>query len=88
MGTPGRSPAAPILGMTTSAEVARQLNLSWGVIPAVGMETEDTVELGNTVLNELSRLGLAKKGDRVVITAGLPLGFSDSTNVIRVLELE
>ena len=81
-------PAAPILGMTTSAEVARQLNLSWGVIPAVGMETEDTVELGNTVLNELSRLGLAKKGDRVVITAGLPLGFSDSTNVIRVLELE
>lgn len=81
-------PAAPILGMTTSVEIARQLSLSWGVTPAVGMETEDTVELGNLVLSELSRHGLAKKGDRVVITAGLPLGFSGSTNVIRVLELD
>ena len=81
-------PAAPILGMTTSAEVARQLSLSWGVIPAVGKETEDSVELGAAVLDELSRLGLAEKGGRIVITAGLPLGYSDSTNVIRVLEVE
>jgi len=81
-------PATPVLAMTTSVAVARQLSLSWGVIPAVGMETEDTIELGNAVLNELSRLGLGKTGDRVVITAGLPLGFSDSTNVIRVIELE
>jgi pyruvate kinase len=81
-------PAAPILGMTTSAEVARQLSLSWGVIPTVAVETEDTVELGNAVFNELARLGIGKKGDRVVITAGLPLGFSDSTNVIRVFEFE
>jgi pyruvate kinase len=81
-------PAAPILGMTTSAAVARQLSLSWGVIPAVGMETEDTIELGTAVLGALSELGLGKRGDRIVITAGLPLGYSDSTNVIRVLEVE
>jgi pyruvate kinase len=81
-------PAAPILAMTTSAEVARQLSLSWGVLPAVGMETEDTVELGKAVLEALSELGLGEKGDRIVITAGLPLGYSDSTNVIRVLEVE
>jgi pyruvate kinase len=81
-------PSAPILGMTTSAEVARQLSLSWGVIPAVGIETEDTVELGKAVLEVLSALGLGEQGDRIVITAGLPLGYSDSTNVIRVLEVD
>jgi pyruvate kinase len=81
-------PATPVLAMTTSVAVARQLSLSWGVIPAVGEETEDAIELGNAVLNQLSRHGLGEQGDRVVVTAGLPLGFSDSTNVIRVIELE
>jgi len=81
-------PATPVLAMTTSVAVARQLSLSWGVIPAVGEETEDAIELGTAVLNQLSRHGLGEQGDRVVVTAGLPLGFSDSTNVIRVIELE
>jgi pyruvate kinase len=81
-------PAAAILGMTTSAEVARQLSLSWGVIPAIGIETENPIELGTEFLNELSEFGLGEKGDRIVITAGLPLGYSDSTNLIRVLEID
>ncbi len=81
-------PAAPILGMTTSTAVTRQLTLSWGVIPANAPETGDHSVLGSAVLDELARHGLATPGARVVITAGLPLGSSDSTNVIRVVELE
>jgi pyruvate kinase len=80
-------PTASILGMTTSLEVAKQLNLSWGVIPAVGTHTEDVGELGRAVRTELGRLELASSGDRVVVIAGLPLGYSDASNAIRVVEL-
>jgi len=80
-------PATPIIAMTTSKAVARQLNLSWGVISAAANQTESTELLGGAILAELTRLGLGGKGMRVVITAGLPLGSSDSTNVIRVEEL-
>ena len=81
-------PATPVLAMTTSEAVGRQLNLSWGVIPAVAEQTESTERLGSAIRAELTRLGLGGKGTRVVITAGLPLGSSDSTNVIRVEELD
>jgi pyruvate kinase len=81
-------PKAPILGVTTSPEVARQLELSWGVIPAVTPATDDISVLGQAILRELTRRGLAKRGDSVVVTAGLPLGFSDSTNLLRIHRLE
>jgi pyruvate kinase len=81
-------PTTPVLAMTTSDVVARQLNLSWGVLSAVAPDTDSAVELGEAILAELARHGLGGKGDRVVITAGLPLGASEATNVIRVDELE
>jgi pyruvate kinase len=81
-------PTTPILAMTTSDRVARQLNLSWGIIPAAAPETQSTEVLGDAILAELVRHGYGGQGDRVVITAGLPLGSSDATNVIRVDELD
>ncbi len=81
-------PGTPILGVTTSPEVARQLDLSWGVIPAVTEATENISALGQAVLFELTRRGLARRGDHVVVTAGLPLGFSDSSNLLRIHKLE
>jgi pyruvate kinase len=81
-------PRTPVLALTTTAVVARQLDLSWGVIAAGVRATDRTEELGEAILAELARHGLGGKGNRVVITAGLPLGSSDSTNVIRVEELD
>ena len=81
-------PKAPILGVTSVLEVARQLTLSWGVAPTVARKTEDASALGDEVLLELNRLQLATRGDYVVITAGLPLGFSSSTNLIRIHRLD
>jgi pyruvate kinase len=81
-------PATPILAMTTSDAVARQLSLSWGVTSAASEQTESTEKLGRAIVDELARLGISEKGNRVVVTAGLPLGHSDTTNVIRVFELE
>jgi pyruvate kinase len=77
----------PVLALTRMAAVARQLDLSWGVVAAAARATEKPEELGEAILAELARNGFGGTGDRVVITAGLPLGSSDATNVIRVEEL-
>ena len=81
-------PATPVLAMTTSDAVARQLNLSWGVVSETAKTTETTEKLGNAIRAALEAHELGKGGDRVVITAGLPLGTSNSTNVIRVDEVD
>ena len=80
-------PGTPVLGLTTSVAVARQLTLSWGVIPATTSETSDLSELGMALVHELNTRELAFKGDHVVIAAGLPLGFSDSANALRIHQL-
>jgi len=81
-------PGTPVLGMTTSVAVARQLTLSWGVVPVKTAQTSDLAAIGKALVSELISHDLAKRGDHVVITAGLPLGFSDSTNVLRIHQLE
>ena len=81
-------PGVPVLGMTTTAEVARQLTLSWGVIPAPIATPDDLEALGRAILHELAGQELGTRGDHVVLVAGLPLGFSDSANVLRVHRLE
>jgi len=78
----------PVLGVTTSKTVARQLNLSWGVVPVAVASTDDPVELRQTLLSELTEHQLAEPGDHVVVVAGLPLGFSDAANVIQVHRLD
>ncbi len=80
-------PAAPVLGLTPSAAVARQLSLSSGVFPAVSEQASDAAGLKEMVSDALAARGLDASGSRVVITAGLPLGVSGSTNLLRVLEI-
>ena len=43
-------PSTPVLAMTTSVSVARQLNLSWGVVSATEVPTESTEELGHAMM--------------------------------------
>ena len=81
-------PAAPVLGVTPSDAVARQLTLSWGVIAAEAEETSDLGTLGAEVKETLATHGLDVPGNRIVITAGLPLGVSGSTNLLRVFEFD
>jgi len=81
-------PSAPILGMTTSDKVARQLALSWGVIAVESEITSGTSAIGAEMREVLTRFGLDAPGNRIVITAGLPLGVSGSTNMLRILECD
>lgn len=77
-------PASPIIGCSTSQQVCRQMNLCWGIIPIQTKEEEDTFELFEHSLEEARRYGLLQNGDIVVITAGVPLGKSGTTNLINV----
>lgn len=77
-------PNCPIIGCSTCVKVCRQLNLRWGVVPVQTKEEEDTFELFEHSLDEAVQQGLLKKGDIAVITAGIPLGMSGTTNLINV----
>jgi len=81
-------PKCPIIGCTVREEVCRQLNLLWGVTPLKLKQEEDTDELFGTAVAEAKKAGYVKKGDVVVITAGVPLGISGTTNMLHVVEVE
>lgn len=76
-----------IIGMTTSEQAWRKLNLSWGVTPVLSEQFESMdVMFHYAVANAKSTFGLAK-GDRVVLTGGRVNGASGNTNTIRVAEV-
>lgn len=81
-------PTCPIIACSIEPHVCRQANLLWGVRP-LHIKKEDTAEdLFNDAVRESLEAGYIKKGDIVVITAGVPLGISGKTNMIRVVEVE
>lgn len=80
-------PGCPIIGCTMSDRVAKQLNLLWGVTPLVIQEEETTDELFADAVEEALKTKLVKYGDKVVITAGVPMGITGNTNMIRVVEV-
>lgn len=77
-------PMYPIVGCTTSDGVCRQLNLSWNVLPIVIKEEQDTDELFEHAVDAAQNAGVVKNGDIVVITAGVPLGITGTTNMMKV----
>ena len=80
-------PPVPILAITDSPRTYNQLALVWGVIPVLcpkGSSYDDMLIYGRDTAVELS---LAQVGQRVVLTAGLPLHTSGTTNTMRVVVL-
>lgn len=81
-------PGCPIIGCTVHPRASKQMNLLWGVQPLV-IKEEDTMEaLFEDAVEECKRAGYVETGDVVVITAGVPLGITGKTNMIRVVEVE
>ncbi len=77
-------PNCPVIGCTTSPSVYRQLNLSWGVTPLLIGEESNTDDLIEHALDAGEKAGLLHDGELVVITAGVPLGISGTTNLMKV----
>lgn len=77
-------PAFPIVGCTTDEENQRQMSMSWGVTPIVIDEETNTDELFAKAVAAAKEHGIVEDGDLVVITAGVPLGISGMTNMMKV----
>ena len=72
------------MACTTYENVCRQLNMSWGVTPVLINEEQDTFELFENAVHQIVEEGYLKTDDLVVITAGVPLGMSGTTNMLKV----
>lgn len=81
-------PEAQIVALTNSDRVYHQLATSWGVIPSICQTFDNTDDMFINAEETVRRLGLAKNGDNIVITAGVPLGKNVGTNLIKVGKVE
>ncbi|WP_309121476.1 pyruvate kinase [Paenibacillus sp.] len=80
-------PKAPIIAVTPDESVMRRLNLVFGVFPVKGEEAANTDELFDMSVSAAQRGGLVNLGDLVVITAGVPVGRSGATNLIKIHQI-
>ncbi len=77
-------PETPIIGCATTEKVCRHMNLSWGITPLLIDERDNTDDLFHHAVEKAFACGLVQYGDLVVITAGIPIGVSGTTNMLKV----
>jgi pyruvate kinase len=77
-------PKAPIFAVTPNESSMRRLALIWGVIPIRGEKARTTDEMFELAVDSVMQAGYIRLGDIVVITAGVPVGRSGTTNLIKV----
>ena len=77
-------PACPIIGCSVNKDVCRKMSLSWGVTPLLVELKHNSDELFDHAVDKAEEMGLIKQGEIVVLTAGVPLGISGTTNMIKV----
>jgi pyruvate kinase len=81
-------PRAPILALTPSDQVQRRLALYFGIVPMVVQQFESVDHILRTAVAMSCISHLARRGDKIVITAGSHAGVAGSTNLVKVEELD
>jgi pyruvate kinase len=81
-------PEVPILALTASLSTARALSLAWGAHCVQIPDLKRFSEMVETACSVALGQEMAKVGDRLVITAGVPFGTPGSTNILRVAWVE
>ncbi len=81
-------PEVPILCLTSNEQTARQLCLCWGIHCVISADLKRFSEMADKACRVAQREEFARKGERLVITAGVPLGTPGSTNILRVAWIE
>ncbi|MGA6106419.1 pyruvate kinase [Pseudomonas solani] len=81
-------PKAPILSLTPSLETARRLTVAWGIYSVVNQRLDKVEDVTGTALEIARAQGMARSGDTLVITAGVPLGQPGTTNMLRIEHLD
>jgi pyruvate kinase len=81
-------PRRPILALSPRPDTARRLALVWGVLPLVAEEGTDTDVMLERAPSIAMAHGLLRPGENAVITAGVPMGVSGATNLIKAAVAE
>ena len=81
-------PKAPILSLTPNINTARRLTVAWGIYSVVNSSLSKVEEVTSTALEIAQAQNMARRGDTVVITAGVPFGQPGSTNSLRIETLQ
>ncbi len=76
-------PQNRIIALTSRPETGRRLCLSWGILPLITPATQDIDEMLRLAEEVTVAAGLLQSGDRVIITAGTPIGTRGTTNLIK-----
>jgi pyruvate kinase len=79
-----RRPNVRIVVLTDNRRTYRQLALVWGVIPFLVPHCDTYEEMTALAREKLKEHGLAKEGDRIVVTAGVPFDVPGTTNQLKV----
>jgi pyruvate kinase len=77
-------PECEIIAATPYESVARKLSIVWGVFPVIAEKMESADEVLEKSVNEALNHGYVKKGELVVQAAGVPIGFTGTTNLMKV----
>ena len=77
-------PSCPIVATTSNERVMRQLSLTWGVLPTLSTDGTNTDEVIANSMNAAKENNFVEENDLVVITAGVPVATSGTTNLIKV----
>jgi len=81
-------PNVPVLCLTQNIQTARKMVLSFGVRTIHITDVNSFAETVERATGLVAEKGYAQKGDKIVLTAGVPFGVSGTTNVLRIAEVE
>ncbi len=80
-------PQTTVVALLLNEQVRRQMALYWGVEPLTMPYASNTDELVDFAVKAAEDAGIVKRGDLVVVTAGVPVGVAGTTNMIRVCQV-
>jgi pyruvate kinase len=77
-------PEVPVIALSPIIETARRLSVVWGLHCVVTEDASDLDDMVNRACRIVHAEGFGKPGDRLIITAGVPLGTPGATNMLRI----
>lgn len=81
-------PSVPVVSMTPELSTARRLSCVWGVHCVHSPDATSFEDMATIASDHAKSDGFAKRGDRIIVTAGVPFGTPGATNVLRIARVD
>lgn len=81
-------PPQPILVLSTSKATARRLTVAWGLHCVLTEDPHSVADMVTRACRFAAQEGMAKLGDKLIVSAGLPFGTPGATNMLRIVRIE